>query len=155
MHGGLLGVAFCLSVCLSVRLSVCLGLDQKSLEKNSRTRKNQHLGFMSTNNEMAGGLTSTSNCIFLKPTLALARVLMHPPSYCQCQCPHYVKQFSLQCWPTDAHKETKTDRLDWFSTLWCLCTQEILQDGQRINSTLFVNFFPPCPFMIMASPLVP
>ncbi len=35
MHGGLLGVAFCPSVCLSARL----GLDQNSLGKKSLTRK--------------------------------------------------------------------------------------------------------------------
>ncbi len=35
MHGGLLCVAFRLSVCLSVRLSVCLWLYQKSLDNNS------------------------------------------------------------------------------------------------------------------------
>ena len=34
-HDGLLGAALCPSACLSV----CLGLDQKSLEKNSRTKK--------------------------------------------------------------------------------------------------------------------
>ncbi len=40
MHGGLLGVAFCPSVCLSVRLSVRPGqiLEKNSLEKKSYLR---------------------------------------------------------------------------------------------------------------------
>ncbi len=38
MHGGLLGAAFCPSVCLSVRLSVCLSVRENTRKKVTRKK---------------------------------------------------------------------------------------------------------------------
>ncbi len=94
MHGGLLCIAFCPSVCLV------------SLDQNSKPQNTLLIFFvckLQVYEALAGGLTSTSSCIFLW-LLAGEEILIH-------QAHHYVRIYPNLChwcYRTYAHQKPST-----------------------------------------------